>query len=224
MPPVRKKAEKIIKRREKRILGIFIDGVGLDRATRRLQRRVSMSALVQALSTGASVSACRYYTVIPHEDDSRQLAFLDAVSHAGLTVIVKRLPPKGVTRQVTTDVEMSADIIAFSHGCETFPEEYVYRPAERISAPRVRPLVSSQRLASLSTERENENAIQGGEKIRRIVTVVCPDQEIAYPISLANGIGVDTVTADFANPKARNLMKSSAKWIDLSTSESIWRD
>ena len=230
MPPAtRKKTSTVIKRREKRILGIFIDGVGLDRATRRMHQKIEMSALVQSLSTGSQLAVCRYYTVIPHEDDSRQLAFLDAVAKAGLTVVVKRLPPKGITRQVTTDVEMAVDITAFSLGCTTFCGDYVYRPADNQYAQRPgRMMVPSRRLVEPREEPETVRASSGdasdGTRIRRIATVVCPTQETAYSISLANELGVDTVTADFANPRARNIMKSSAKWIDLSTSETIWRN
>lgn len=226
------KAKKgIIRRRETRVLGLFIDGIGLDRAARRLHRKVDMASLVKGLSVGASLAVCRYYTVIPHEDDARQLAFLDAVARAGLTIIVKRLPPKGVDRQVSTDLEMAADIVAFSLGQTTFTPDSEYRPAE----PQIResrPLVSSLRLSA--PKREDDAQEAEGDKaeipaqetsgtVKRIVTIVCPSAEIAYPISLANHFGADTVTADFSAPRMRNILKSSAKWIDLSTSETIWR-
>ena len=97
-------ASGVIKRRQSKLLGLFIDGTGLDRATRRLNRRVDLTALVRGVTSGIKPSVARYYTLIPYEDDSRQRAFLDAVSRAGLSVIVKRLPPKGVTRQVSVDV------------------------------------------------------------------------------------------------------------------------
>ena len=101
---------KIIKRRQKRIYGVFIDGVGLDRATRRISRKVDISALVRGVTAGTPPTVARYYTIIPFEDDSRHRAFLDAVERAGLGVSVKRLPPIGVTRQVSVDVDMAATI------------------------------------------------------------------------------------------------------------------
>jgi uncharacterized LabA/DUF88 family protein len=55
-----------------------------------------------------------YYTVIPFEDDARQHSFLDAVERAGFNVNIKRLPPKGIDRQVTSDVEVATDLVNFS--------------------------------------------------------------------------------------------------------------
>ncbi|RIL03501.1 MAG: hypothetical protein DCC75_12915, partial [Proteobacteria bacterium] len=81
----------VVKRTERRVLGLFIDGTGLDRATRRINRKVDMSSLVKGVTSGIPPTIARYYTLIPYEDDSRQRAFLDAVMRAGLSVIVKRL-------------------------------------------------------------------------------------------------------------------------------------
>ena len=226
MPLKKKAAPAIIKRRQKRVVGIFIDGISLDRATRRLNRKIEMSALVKSLCAGADLLACRYYTVIPQEDDSRQLAFIDAMSRSGLSVILKRLPPKGITRQVSTDTEMGSDIVAFASGVTNFPEEYIYRPAEPlVEAQGERSLVSSRRLAAPLPQPgvQLKEAPEDMEGVRRIIISVCPTHEMNYPISLANALGADTVTADFANPRSRNVMGSAAKWIDLSTSESIWR-
>ena len=112
-----------IRRRERKEVGLFIDGTGLDRATRRINRKVDMSALVRGVTSGLKPVVARYYTLIPYEDDSRQRAFLDAVSRAGLSVIVKRLPPKGISRQVSVDLEMAADIVAFALGHSRFSRE-----------------------------------------------------------------------------------------------------
>ncbi|MEZ4754639.1 MAG: hypothetical protein R3A13_10105 [Bdellovibrionota bacterium] len=79
---------------------MFIDGTGLDRAARRLNRKVDIESLIRGVTSGIKPSILRYYTLIPFEDDSRQSAFLDAVAKTGLSVIVKRLPPKTVNRQV----------------------------------------------------------------------------------------------------------------------------
>ncbi len=105
-----------VKRQMRRSIGLFIDGTGLDRATRRISRKVDMSSLVRGVTSGSPPVVARYYTLIPFEDDSRHRAFLDAVARAGLTVVVKRLPPKGVTRQVSVDIEMAADMVAFALG------------------------------------------------------------------------------------------------------------
>src|SRR5215475_2226186 len=86
----------IVKRKIKRHMGLFIDATGLDRATRRLERKVDLSRLVQGITSGAKLEIARYYALIPYEDDARQFAFLDAVERAGVEVVTKRLPPKGV--------------------------------------------------------------------------------------------------------------------------------
>lgn len=104
------------KRKVRRRLGLFIDGVGLDRATRRLDRKVDLARLVAGLTSGLKPEIARYYTLVPYEDDARQFAFLDAVERAGLKVVVKRLPPKGVKRQVSMDVHMASDLMSYSFG------------------------------------------------------------------------------------------------------------
>ncbi|MCB0333929.1 MAG: hypothetical protein KDD55_10555, partial [Bdellovibrionales bacterium] len=58
----------------------------------------------------------------------------------------------------------------------------------------------------------------------RIVTVVCPSRELSYPLSLIGELGIDTVSADFGQFNNKDVLKSAAKWIDLSDSETIWRD
>ncbi|MCB9029734.1 MAG: NYN domain-containing protein [Deltaproteobacteria bacterium] len=228
----------VLKRRERRVLGLFIDGTGLDRATRRLKRKVDLSRLVRGVTSGSVPIVARYYTLIPYEDDSRQRAFLDAVHKAGLTVIVKRLPPKGVSRQVSVDVEMAADIVAFAQGHTDFsdlsaydPKDFI-APAQGSALPTALPFMDSNpkarknhsngndlkpRKITLSNKQEEEN-------IKRIVTVVCPSREISYPIALARELGAETATADFGQFNSGDILKSAAKWIDLSDSETIWRE
>jgi len=53
---------------------------------------------------------------------------------------------------------------------------------------------------------------------------VCPSRELTYPVSLVKELGVDTITADFGQFNTGDLLKSAAKWIDLSDSETIWRE
>lgn len=106
----------VVKRAEQRELGVFIDGIGLDRATRNFPDKVDLTKLIQGVSSGLRPSVVRYYTLIPNEDDHRHRSFLDAVEKSGCEVIVKRLPPKGINKQVSIEVEMAADIAAFASG------------------------------------------------------------------------------------------------------------
>ncbi len=251
----------VVKRVDKRVIGLFIDGTGLDRATRRINRKVDMSALVRGVTSGLPPIVARYYTLIPYEDDSRQHAFLDAVNRAGLSVVVKRLPPKGITRQVSVDIEMAADIVAFSLGHSSFGELSLYKPSEIPSDYNTPALKSSAGLIrggiirpgpsgkgkrhAIETPSEEpaatdeENMQEGlespvsveqngktdaGNSVRRVVTVVCPSRDLSYPISLARELGADTVTADFGQFNTGDILKSAAKWIDLSDSETIWRE
>ena len=196
----------LIKRKNKRVLGVFIDGIGLDRATRRIKRKVQMSKLIQGVASGLTPIVARYYTLLPSEDDSRHHAYLDALVQAGIEVVVKRLPPKGVNKQASISVEMSADIIAFAMGHNNFGDLSLYK---------------------LDYARENSKEKQETEKKaegERIVTVICPDRDLNYAISFARDLKVDTVTADFGKFSGYDVLKSSAKWIDLSDSETIWRE
>jgi len=229
----------IKKRTNRRVLGLFIDGTGLDRATRRIKRKVDMTALIRGVTSGIQPLVSRYYTLIPYEDDSRQRAFLDAVGKAGLDVVVKRLPPKGVSRQVGVDVEMAADMIAFAMGHSNFGELSLYKsveyqtPQQSVSmmpgkpgqlrpmptAEKSAPPVNSENDSITSAEERSSNGTE-----QRIVTVVCPSRDLAYPTLLVRELGVDTVTADFGKFNTNDILKSAAKWIDLSDSETIWRD
>ncbi|MCB0336949.1 MAG: hypothetical protein KDD62_11615, partial [Bdellovibrionales bacterium] len=80
----------VVKRKQRRVVGVFIDGTGLDRATRRIHRKVEMSKLLRGVTAGLTPAVARYYTIVPHEDDSRQRAYLDAVAAAGFEVVIKR--------------------------------------------------------------------------------------------------------------------------------------
>lgn len=242
----------VIKRTERRVLGLFIDGTGLDRATRRLNRKVDMSALVRGVSSGLTPIVARYYTLIPYEDDSRQRAFLDAVSRAGLSVIVKRLPPKGVTRQVSIDVEMASDLVAFALGHSQFSDLCEYKLDDQPAHPAkaqaaVLPLGKMQRgqgpahneaLSDAAGRAPSAAAAvphQSGAKLEsvpveltkrkelRMATVVCPGRDLAYAIALAGELHVETTTADFGQFNSHDILKSAAKWMDLSDSETIWR-
>jgi hypothetical protein len=216
-----------IKKREKRVVGLFIDGTGLDRATRRINRKVDMAALVRGVTSGIAPVVARYYTLVPFEDDSRQRAFLDAVARAGLSVIVKRLPPKGITRQVSIDLEMAADMVAFAHGLTSFSKENEYMPADAaIHTPAQFLRRQQAEVVEAADDKEETQAetIPDIKTAPRSIVVVCPSREIAYPLSLVKNIAADTTTADFGQFNTGDVLKSAQKWIDLSDSETIWRD
>lgn len=217
----------VVRRREKRSIGLFIDGTGLDRATRRINRKVDLSALVRGVASGLTPVVARYYTLVPNEDDSRQRAFLDAVARAGLTVIVKRLPPKGVSRQVSVDLEMASDIIAFSLGVTEFGQTNQYLPSDHVARQMIADTGLTEGANGEYSSRESrveQSAAAATSPENRSVVVVCPSRELAYPMSLAREIGVDTTTADFGQFTTGDILKSAAKWIDLSDSETIWRE
>lgn len=218
---------KIVKRSKKRVMAVFIDGVGLDRATRRMNKRVNLSALVRGVSSGLDPIVARYYTIIPAQDDARQFSYLDAVGRAGLEVVVKRLPPKGVDIQVTTAVEMTADIMAFALGKNNLSGLSLYTPqlgsaslgtaAKSIIKPRVDNEANGQHY-----QPESEPAVDKNQDEQRIITVVCPSKELSYCLALVKEYGVDTVSADFAKALSQDVLKSAAKWINLTDSETIW--
>lgn len=219
---VKKLKHGLVKRREQRALGVFIDGVGLDRATRRLNRKVDMGNLLRGVTSGTPPRVARYYTLIPNEDDSRQRAYLDAVARAGFEVVVKRLPPKGVNRLVSIDLEMAVDIVAFSYGQETFTDTSRYFPTDHLGENYRRPEEAPAKEEESASEETPPPTATVPEK--RIVTVVCPSIELSYPLSLIRERDIDTVSADFGQFNPRDVLKSAAKWIDLSDSETIWRE
>jgi hypothetical protein len=220
----------LIKKTKRRVVGVFIDGIGLDRATRRLNRRIDLAALIKGVTSGLAPTLARYYTVVPHEDDSRHRSFLDAVSRAGLNVIVKRLPPKGITRQVTTDIEMSTDIVAYALGLSSFNKAFEYLPAEMQA---VKNMSVGGAKATISPADISESKRQSGPllnidpqkaDITRSLIVICPTRELSYAMTLAKDLGADTTTADFGKFNKGDVLKSANKWIDLSDSETIWKD
>ena len=196
----------VVKRKTKRKIGLFIDAVGLDRATRRLDRKVDLSRLVSGLTSGIGVEVARYYCLIPYEDDARQLAFLDAVERAGVEVVTKRLPPKGVKRQVSMDVHMCCDLMKFSYG------EF---GARRVQDKEAKVENAPQQATSIETVAER--------KVKRLATIVCPSRELSYAIYNASQLGVETSLADFGLYGTSDGWKGVDRWVDLSTSETIWR-
>jgi len=197
----------VVKRKAKRRIGLFIDGSGLDRATRRLDKKVDLSNLVSGLCAGLDPEIARYYTLVPHEDDARQFAFLDAVERAGLEVVVKRLPPKGVKRQVSMDVHMASDLISFAYG------NFEHKEIAEAKA------VNSD----AETSEASDKGTAKDPNIKRYATIVCPSREVGYAIFTASAVGTETSLADFGHYGTAGGWKGVDRWVDLSTSETIWR-
>ncbi len=207
-----KKEIKIVKRSVPKVTGIFIDGISLDRATRRINRKVEISKLVKSLSGGLKPTVCRYYTIIPFEDDSRHHSYLDAIQRAGVDVIIKRLPPKGMEKQVDVYPEMAADLLAFALG------HYNFSGLSRLES-------YGEDTWNREDEDKNQELMTNfPENIKRVATIVCPARALTYPISLISELKVDTISADFREMAGNDVLKGSAKWIDLSDSELIWRE
>lgn len=197
----------VIRRKGRRIMGLFIDGVGLDRATRRLDKKIDLTRLVTGVCSGLKPVVARYYTLIPYEDDARQFAFLDAVERAGLEVVVKRLPPKNVKRQVSMDVHMATDLIGFAYG------HFDARPQE----------AKGEDAPSAGGEPAQSKNIPD-PLVKRVATIICPSREITYSIFMSKQLGVETSLADFGLYGTSDGWKGVDRWVDLSTSETIWRE
>ncbi len=217
----------IVKRKQRRRMALFIDATGLDRATRRLERKVDLSRLVKGLTSGIKLECARYYSLIPYEDDARQFSFLDAVERAGVEVITKRLPPKGVKRQVSMDVHVAADLVSFAYGYFTKLAE----TAEKNALEQEQLMVgngASQPIVTAANGSNGATDVEAGKPkdkdIKRVATIICPSRELSYAIFMANQLGVETSLADFGLYGQSDGWKGVDRWIDLSTSETIWRD
>ncbi len=196
----------VVKRRINQSVAILIDGVGLDRATRRIERKVEISSLVKALASGGQPAVVRYYTLIPYEDDSRHRAFLNTLSKQGVSVVLKRLPPKTVTRQVSMDPEIAADMVAFASGILESQDGIIDAESqtEGVISP---PLTPSSEDAPV-----------------RSVIIVCGSRDLSYPLTMVRKLGCETTNADFGGFAGNDVLKAANKWIDLIDSETIWRD
>lgn len=204
----------VVKRKQKRRIGLFIDATGLDRATRRLERKVDLSRLVSGLTSGLKIEIARYYCLIPYEDDARQFAFLDAVERAGIEVVTKRLPPKGVKRQVSMDVHLATDLINYSYG--GFAEGTQKKSEEEDKVANAENQGSERKVIAAKPKNSPD--------IKRLAVVVCPSREVSYAIYTASENGVETSLADFGLYGSSDGWKGVDRWVDLSTSETIWRD
>jgi len=178
------------RRRTKRKLAVFIDGIGLDRATKRLNRKVELSLLLKGVCEGLTPVLAKYYTLVPHEDDARQFSFLDAVERGGLEPVVRHLPPKGVKRTVSIDVLLATDLLTFAMAQDKDPN---------------------------TTDTEN------ADTVKKQAVIVCPSRDLIYAIDRAHSHGVEVSLADFGFYGNSDGWKGVDRWIDLSTSEIIWR-
>ena len=198
----------VIRRQPKRSIGVFIDGVGLDRASKRIGKRVSIVNLVKTITGSRETAVIRYYTILPNEDDSRQLSFLDSLQKQGVTIVAKRLPPKGIERQASTDAELSTDITAFAAGFTSFEEEYRYSSEEIMEAAGV------TKEAPVETD---------ADATPHIITV-CVCRDICYPLNIARVLGAETTATDFGDGTPQDVLRAAAKWVDLSDATTIWMD
>ena len=145
---------------------------------------------------------------------------LDAVERAGVEVITKRLPPKGVKRQVSMDVHIASDLVSFAYGhfAEKAAEEEKANEAEHLLVGNGAPTSTSNGNGTAS------EAPKAKEKdVKRVATIICPSRELSYAIFMANQMGIETSLADFGLYGQSDGWKGVDRWIDLSTSETIWR-
>jgi hypothetical protein len=190
-------SKRYVRREQTHSIGVFLDGVSLDRAARRLNKKVDWKLLVKVVSEGRIPKLLRYYTVIPHEDDARHHSFLGAVEGAGFQVIVKRLPPKGVNRNVTIDLEMASDVVAFGLG-----------------------------LSDLPANNEGSHDLRGDSKLsesgaartleKSEIILICPPNDLEYPLRLIANRDAKITVVDFKGSGTSELIKVSSKWMDLS--------
>ncbi len=186
-----------VRREQTHSIGVFLDGVSLDRAARRLNKKVDWKLLVKVISEGRIPKLLRYYTVIPHEDDARHHSFLSAVEGAGFQVIVKRLPPKGVNKNVTIDLEMASDVVAFGLGLSDLPTSTEGTHESRGDS-------NSPKSATTRTPEKSE------------IILICPPNDLEYPLRLIANRDAKITIVDFKGSGTSELIKVSSKWMDLS--------
>lgn len=184
-----------VRREQTHSIGVFLDGVNLDRAARRLNKKVDWKLLIKVISEGRIPKMLRYYTVIPHEDDARHHSFLGAVEGAGFQVLVKRLPPKGVNKNVTIDLEMASDVVAFGLGMSDLP-------------------ASTEGMHDQRGENKAPDSTRTPEKSE--IILICPSNELEYPLRLIASRNTKITIVDFKGSGTSELIKVSSKWMDLS--------
>ncbi len=206
----------VVKRKVKRVVGLFVDGVSLDRATYRLERKIDLSKLVTSLTEGVPAEVMRYYTLIPYDDDARQFSFLSAVERAGLEAVAKRLPPKSVTRKVAMDVHIATDLMLFASG--NFAKREIKQDKENTADNFIITDDMEEKDLRLNLGQECDSSV------KRIAILLCPSREISYALYIAHQLGVEIELVDFGSYSKSDNWRNIDKWVDLSTSETIWRD
>jgi hypothetical protein len=120
-------------------------------------------------------------------------------------------------------------------GLTSFSKENEYMPADLIAAVngasaaprRGAPLqvkIAAPAEQSPAASSEETPAFTATTPSQRSVVVVCPSRELSYPLGLIKDLGADTTNADFGQFNTGDILKSASKWVDLSDSETIWRD
>ena len=189
-------------------IAVAIDGVGLDRACRRLKQRVEWSKLLSSLSIGKTITFARYYNVLPPFDDARQVSFIDALTRAGFSSVIKRLPPRGVDIFTGIDIEIATDLMGYAMDTKRFPD--IHTDKVKTFSPDF-----------MGSSDKPEEALQETNKLKSII-LVCPSRELDYPVAFLNSLGINTATADFGSFNSKRILNTSNNWIDLSDSNQIW--
>ncbi len=210
-------APTIVKRVDNREYSIFIDGVALDRACRRLNKKVNYEALVKSLCVGNQPDVARYYTLLPVEDDARQSAFYDAIARAGLDVVKKRLPPKTLNKQVSTEIEMACDILATVLG-----RQDACKASLEIASGNYSVVSKHSKLTGNSQEKPSK-AADDSKPVQKVIVTVCVSKEVSYALNICRHLGAETINADFGQIMGRDILRGAEKWVDLSFSETIWK-
>jgi hypothetical protein len=206
-----KKGPKVnfVRRAKPRKLGIFIDGVGLDRAAKRIERRIDWPLFAKVISEGLQADVAKYYSLLPIEDDARHHSYLAAVEAVGFQVHVKRLPPKGVNRVVSYDLEIATDLLNFclSKSLAGSTDE---------GFGKAQPNNSGNRENSESIQHQNNSLSQPAP------ILVCPSRELEYPLQILHEKGFSVTVIDFLNGSGSDLLKYTSKWVNISEA-SIFR-
>lgn len=219
---VQKLGQGRFRRKVKRKLCVLVDGTGLDRATKRLQKKIDMSRLFAGICEGLNADVARYYTLMPHEDDARQLAYLEAIDRAGFEVCMKRLPPKNVNRLVSVDVHIATDLLCYATDTIGSLNELEKTQGQSDDTSSLRAQDSGDKVG-VSTVSVDSTDVQGSLGIQRLAVLVCPSREVSYAIYRASQLGVQVGLADFGMYGRSDCWRGVDRWIDLSTSETIWR-
>jgi len=124
------KIPKVVKQQTDSELALFVDGTSLDRAAKRLNKRLDIPKLIERVST-AKCSFVRYYNTIPSKDDARHIAFMDNLRNHGIEVVMRRLPPIGITKRVAIDIDMATDIIGYTLHHPSFASDWTREDKKR---------------------------------------------------------------------------------------------